>query len=133
MNSFWGLKAEVFAASRLLMASSIFVNMKLPHSTDLKYSGTALISAGMNNKKVLHATGYTPGHTPGDSLQLVGPNSTQTPLALAHWCVEWTSVVSSKAKHELWKFFSLSVSLAPPHTNMYLYVHIHSKICGDLS
>lgn len=89
--------------------------------TEPKRRSTALISAG-KNEKVLDATGYTPG----DSLQLLGLNSTHSPLALACLCclniIEWTSVMSSKAKHELWKSFSLSVSLAPPHTNIHVYL-----------
>lgn len=42
------------------MASSIFVKMKQPHSTEPKHRSTALISAG-KNEKVFDATGYTPG------------------------------------------------------------------------
>lgn len=102
---FWGGLAEGNPTSWLLQQSCIFSPLPQEvisgwkhkscscgchHSTEPKYSSTALISAG-KNINVLHATGYTPGCTPGDSLRLPGLSSTHThaSLALAHLCV-WT-------------------------------------------
>lgn len=108
------------------MASSTFLNMKQPHPTEPKHSSTALISTG-KNKTMLHATGYTPG----DSLQQPGLGNTRTPLVLAHLCVEWTSAVSSKAKHELLKSFSLSVSLSPSHKHICAYAYTQKNLWGS--